>query len=151
MKFIVDQMLGKLAKWLRMLGYDTVYYKGEYPKKITELVLVEDRIFLTRNKKINQENLKGRIIRVNENNPYLQLQELISKGILYLHKDGLFSRCLICNKKLENIPREKVKGMVPDYIFLHHKEFQGCPQCNRIYWRGTHLENMRKMIEELFK
>ncbi len=151
MKFIVDRMFGKLAKWLRILGYDTVYYKGINHEDLLKIASYEDRIVITRNKKIFHKENKGRIIWINEDDLYLQLKELISKGVISFSEENHFSRCIICNKRLENISKQGLKGMVPDYIFLHHNEFSRCPQCNRIYWPGTHLENMKKRIEALLK
>jgi uncharacterized protein with PIN domain len=63
----------------------------------------------------------------------------------------VFSRCLLCNVLLDPISREEVEGMVPDFIFYQQKEFFRCPQCQRIYWPGSHRENMQKRIEGLFK
>lgn len=151
MKFIVDCMFGKLAKWLRILGYDTLYYKGSDPKDLIKIANLEDRIIITRNKKSFPHQPKDRIIWINEDEPYDQLKELISKGVISLSGEENFSRCTICNIKLENIPKQNVKGIIPDYIFLHHSEFSHCPQCHRIYWQGTHLDNMKKRIETLRK
>lgn len=151
MKFIVDSMFGKLAKWLRILGYDTVYFRGIDPADLIRMSNEEDRIIITRNKKICSQEIKDRVIWINEDDPHLQLRELISKGFISSAGEGYFSICIICNKRLENVSKQKVKGKVPDYIFLHHNEFFHCPQCHRIYWQGTHLENMKKRIEALQK
>lgn len=151
MKFIADRMLGKLGKWLRILGYDTVYFNGDDIEKLKKLAIDEERIILTRNKKIHFNELKGKIVWIEENNPYLQLKELILKGLISSPEKKLFSRCLLCNKELESISKSEIKGMVPDYIYISHKEFFICPQCKRIYWPGTHLKNMKIKLEELFK
>lgn len=151
MRFIADRMLGKLGKWLRILGYDTIYFNGDDIEKLKKLAIDEGRIILTRNKKIIFNELKGKIVWIEEDNPYLQLKELILKGLISSSEKNLFSRCLICNKELESISKSEIKGMVPDYIYMYHKEFFICPQCKRVYWPGTHLKNMKIKLEELFK
>jgi uncharacterized protein with PIN domain len=151
MKFLVDRMLGKLAKGLRMLGYDVVYYRGEDAYPMISLARREGRVILTRNTKLIPKRTEDRIIQVTENNPYLQLKELLQKRYVTLDEEKFFSRCLVCNALLDEIPRDEVEGEVPDFIFRQHKEFFRCPQCQRIYWPGTHQKNMQKKIEELFQ
>ncbi|MGB9627235.1 MAG: Mut7-C RNAse domain-containing protein [Thermodesulfobacteriota bacterium] len=149
MKFIADRMLGKLAKKLRMLGYDTIYYRGEDPYQILRLARQEGRMILTRNTKLIPKRPEDHILRVSSDHPILQLKELIQKGYLSLEKEDAFSRCLICNTVLQEIPKESVEGRVPDFIFSQQKDFYQCSQCLRIYWPGSHLENMTKEMEEL--
>ena len=150
MKFIVDRMLGMLAKELRMLGYDTVYYRGENAYPLIKLAREEGRVILTRNTKLTPKRPEDRIIRIGEDKPPLQLRELIQKKVISLNEENLFSRCLLCNILLDKIPREEAKGKVPDFIFYQQKEFSRCPQCLRIYWQGSHQENMQKKVKELF-
>jgi len=149
MKFIADRMLGKLAKELRMLGYDTVYYRGENAYPLIKLAREEGRLILTRNAKLLPKRPEDRIIRIMEDKPSLQLRELIQKGYVSLKEGTLFSRCLFCNILLDEIPRDEAEGKVPDFIFYQQKDFSRCPQCLRIYWQGSHLKNMRKWVDEL--
>jgi hypothetical protein len=150
MKFIADRTLGKLAKGLRMLGYDTLYYRGENAYPLIKLAREEGRVILTRNTKLIPKRPEDRIIRIGEDKPPLQLRELIQKKVISLNEENLFSRCLLCNILLDKIPREEAKGKVPDFIFYQQKEFSRCPQCLRIYWQGSHQENMQKKVKELF-
>jgi uncharacterized protein with PIN domain len=149
MKFLVDFMLGKLAKGLRMLGYDTIYYRGEEVQQMIQLARQEGRVILTRNTKLKQKRPEDRIIIVTEDNPSLQLVDLIQKGCISLNEETLFSRCLLCNVLLDEIAREESAGKVPEFIFYHQKTFFRCPQCGRIYWPGSHQENMQKKVENL--
>ena len=149
MKFLVDRMLGKLAKWLRMLGYDTLYYQGEDLHQLIHLARQEGRVILTRNTKLIPKRQEDRILRVREDDPTLQLRDLILKGYISLD-EKLFSRCLLCNTLLDEIQKGEVEGKVPDFIFHQQKEFFRCPQCGRIYWKGSHQENMQKKVDELF-
>ena len=150
MKFIVDRMLGRLAKELRMLGYDTVYYRGENAYPLIKLAREEGRVILTRNTKLIPKRSEDRLVRIMEDKTPLQLKELIQKKVISLYEENLFSRCLLCNILLDKIPREEAKGKVPDFIFYQQKEFSRCPRCLRIYWRGSHQENMQKKVKELF-
>ena len=150
MKFIVDPVLGKLARELRMLGYDTVYYRGEDTFPMISLARREGRVILTRNTKLIPKRPEDRILRVTENHPFLQLKELLQKGHITFDEEQFFSRCLLCNALLDQIPREEAEGKVPDFIFYQQKEFYRCPECQRLYWPGSHQENMEKRIKELF-
>ena len=149
MKFIADRMLGKLSKQLRMLGYDTLYYRGEDAHQMIQLARQEGRVILTRNTKLIPKRPNDRIIRVMEDNPLLQLRELIQKGCISLNEENPFSRCLLCNVLIDEIPKEEAEGKVPDFIFYMQKTFYKCPQCGRIYWQGTHQWNMQKRVAEL--
>ena len=149
-KFLADRMLGKLAKELRMLGYDTIYYQGENTYPLIKLAREEGRVILTRNTKLIPKRPEDHIIRVMEDKPLLQLRELIQKKVIVLNEKNLFSRCLLCNILLDEIPREGAEGKVPDFIFYQQKEFFRCPQCLRIYWKGSHQNHMQKKVNELF-
>jgi uncharacterized protein with PIN domain len=142
-------MLGKLAKELRMLGYDTIYYQGENAYPLIKWAREEGRVILTRNTKLIPKRPEDNIIRVMEDKPPLQLRELIQKKVISLNEKNFFSRCLLCNILLVEIPREEAEGKVPDFIFYQQKEFFRCPQCLRIYWKGSHQDHMQKKINEL--
>ena len=150
MKFIADRMLGKLAKQLRMLGYDTVYYRGEDAYSLIRSAREEGRIILTRCPKLTPKRPEDRIIRIREDKPSSQLRELLQKEVIHSREGTPFSRCLVCNMHLHEIPRDEAEGEVPDFIFYQQKEFFRCPQCSRIYWQGSHHDHMKRKIEELF-
>jgi uncharacterized protein with PIN domain len=149
MKFIADRMLGKLAKELRMLGYDTVYYQGEDAYPLIKLAREEGRVILTRSTRFTAKRPEDRIVRITEDKPSLQLKELIQRKIISLIEEPLFSRCLVCNTLLNEIPQEEAEGKVPDFIFYQQREFFRCPQCSRVYWQGSHRDHMKKRIERL--
>ena len=150
MKFIVDRMLGKLAKQLRMLGYDALYYRGEDVYPLIRLGRQEGRVILTRNTKLIPRRPEDVILRIAENQPLLQLKELIQKANIEIDEGKVFSRCLLCNALLDPISRMEVEGRVPDFIFYQRNKFFICPQCQRIYWQGSHQENMQRRMEALF-
>jgi uncharacterized protein with PIN domain len=149
MKFIVDRTLGKLAKELRMLGFDTIYFRSDDTHQLFHLAREEGRTILTRNTKLLPKRPEDRVITITEDKPSLQIKELIQEGHISVEKDNLFSRCLLCNAILDDITREKAEGKVPDFIFHQQKAFYQCPQCGRIYWPGTHHKNMETKLKEL--
>ncbi len=149
MNFVADRMLGKLAKQLRMLGYDTIYYRGEDAYRLIKLAREEERVILTRNTKLFPKTPEDRIVRITENKPSLQIGELIQKGYISPDEENLLSRCLLCNAPLNDIPREEAEGKVPDFVFYQQKEFYRCPQCQKVYWQGSHHENMKQGIDKL--
>ncbi len=152
MKFVLDPALGKLAKWLRILGHDAIYWRGDQ-KGLIELAERENRVIITKTRKILQE-AQGRltVFFVTENNPFLQLKEVIGGLKLKVKPEDLFSRCLICNEKLISISPENVKGRVPDYVYRTQGSFSECPKCRRVFWGGTHyermMEDLRRVIGE---
>lgn len=132
-----------------MLGYDTVYYRGKNAYPLIKLAREEGRVILTRTTKLTPKRPEDRIVRITEDKPSFQLRELIQIKIISLHEETPFSRCLVCNILLNEMPREEAEGKVPDFIFYQRKKFFRCPQCSRIYWQGSHQDHMQKKIEEL--
>ena len=147
-RFIVDRMLGRLAKWLRILGYDTLYWRGSDPKAL--LKKGSGRIFLTRTVKFPHGETFRKVLLIREDDPDLQLKSVIRELGLKVDDCRLFSRCVLCNEQLRRIPKEEAEGKVPDFVFSTHSDFHSCPACSRIYWEGTHQEHMRKKVAELF-
>jgi len=144
-------MLGKLAKGLRMLGYDTVYFRAGDTHRLFHLARQDKRVILTRNSRLLPKRPEDRIILVKEDQPLQQLKDLIKDGFISVNEDGLLSRCLLCNTVLERTTSKEVEGKVPDFVFYQQKEFFSCPECHRIYWPGSHHENMREKVKELFE
>ena len=149
-RFIVDSMLGKLAKWLRIFGCDTVYFKNITPKSLVEIANSEKRIILTRNSRIYEIAKPNIFIYIHSVKLNEQIKQVVSHFNLDT-KSNLFSICTVCNRKIEEIDKENIKNKVPDYVFQEHSLFYFCPICNRVYWQGSHYHNTTKKIEELFK
>ena len=147
-QFIVDSMLGKLAKWLRILGYDTLYWRGNDWQMLKEKG--RGRIFITRSTATfpHGGSFKG-VILVRDDNPELQLRSVMRELTLKIDEHRIFSRCLVCNSQLQEIPKEDVEGRIPNFVFSTYSEFSSCLECSRIYWKGTHQESMRRKIAEL--
>lgn len=149
MIFIVDKTLGKLAKWLRILGYDTVYWRSDDQKGLLRRAQDEGRVLITRDTKLYKGKGSGEALLIREDNPFRQMQELVHYFRLPVKKEMLFSRCLTCNTPLEEIDPEDVQGEVPDYIYHTHQEFSRCPSCRKVYWAGTHYGHMTTVVERL--
>jgi len=148
-KFIADVMLGKLSKWLRILGFDTIYYREVEDNKLVTLAVKEKRRILTRKTSLkDRKDIKNLLLFIKENDPVKQLLEVIEHYNLKIKPHNVFTLCLICNQKLKEIPAELVKDKVPDYVAHTQKAFSICPHCKRIFWKGTHYDSMWQIIEK---
>ena len=147
MKFIADRTLGKLARKLRALGFDAVYWGGGNVEGAFKTALAEDRVLLTRSRKIQGKSGDPRVLVIEADKPREQIRETLSKLHLHPAAGKLFSRCLICNQNLLAISKEEAEGKVPDFIYRFYDSFHVCPRCHRLYWPGTHLQRMKKEME----
>ena len=141
-------MLGRLAKWLRMLGYYTLYSRTLSNDRFLALS-DEGRILLSRNGRLVGKMAPGRLIFVEANDPHMQLQGLIRVLGLKLDSDAFFSRCTVCNGLLEALEPKDVVGKVPEHIWTSYHRFSGCKTCGRIYWPGSHVARSRNEIRRL--
>jgi len=149
MRFAADRMLGKLAKWLRILGYDALYSRTLSNDRFLALA-DEGRILLSRNTRLVGKMAPDGLIFVEANDPKMQLQGLIRLLGLKPDPDKFFSRCTVCNGLLEPVEAEDVVGKVPEHIWTGHNRFSECKTCGRIYWPGSHLVRSRREIRRLF-
>lgn len=142
-KFICDGMLGKLCKLLRVCGMDTLYSN----RGIAILIEArkEGRIVLTMNTRLRG---KEGVFFLENSSPTMQLESVVDKYDLQ-KEIQLFSRCLECNDELMSVRRESVKDKVPYFTYKHFNEFAICPNCQRVYWKGSHYKNMVKAIREM--
>jgi uncharacterized protein with PIN domain len=149
--FFADAMLGRLARWLRMLGYDTAYEKVISDESLVARVLTERRWLLTRDSYLVQRKvLRGRHTLVVSDHLPDQLRQLRSELHLELDlSDRTASRCASCNNILIVIPHEKAALTVPAYVASLHPHFVQCRSCGRIYWPGTHWTHMVTRLQEL--
>lgn len=139
--FLCDPNLGKLAKWLRILGFDTEYM-SQWDEEFMENAIQSGRIVLTR-KSLLSDN-KGMVF-ISYDHVQEQLKELFAALDLKVIREP-FTRCSLCNVILKNTTRAEVKGLIPDYVYDSHDNFAICPSCGRIYWKGTHVSHMYDMI-----
>ena len=143
--FIADAQLGGLARFLRMLGFDTLYDNAIADHDVLELAMRERRIVLTRDRELLKcrDVLRGCF--VHERKPEAQLREVAARYSLERHMRP-FTLCLHCNLRLEAMEKGAVTGRVPDRIAARYAEFMRCTGCERIYWQGSHWERMREML-----
>ncbi|MBM4270930.1 MAG: hypothetical protein FJ139_02035 [Deltaproteobacteria bacterium] len=146
MKFIVDANLGKLAKWLRILGYDTAYHRGTVDRDFLRKAEKEGRIVLTRVRSMSERQFSGRLVVIYSEHVRDQLREVVETLSLAVNPERVLSICLKCNESLEEIPREEVAGLVPDYVFASHPEMHICPRCKGVFWPGTHVQNVHNVL-----
>lgn len=149
-RFVADRMLGKLAKWLRVLGFDVVYLRQAADEEIVER-LREGRIFLTRGRRAGPWRQPDKVFVVHANEPKKQLREVVQGLRLDMIDAELFSRCLSCNCLLDTVSREEVRAKVPDYIYQTQRKFHRCSDCGKVYWSGSHSEKMRQQLEEILE
>ncbi len=145
-RFVVDQMLGQLARWLRLLGYDAVYSNRLDDPELARLSQAEDRILLTRDRELARRR-RVRAILIESDQPAEQMAQMVHE--LRIHPVAPLSRCLVCNAPLAAMEREAARDRVPPYVYATQRQFSCCPGCDRIYWPGTHWHSMRDAVERL--
>jgi uncharacterized protein with PIN domain len=148
MKFFCDDNLGKLAKWLRTLGHDTLFKLTIEDGELVSVALKENRIILSRDTKLSRFKIKDKYLLVQSEKPLEQLKQVIDHFKLKIDKDLLFSRCLVCNQVLQRVEKEKIKERLYPYIYQTQEDFVYCSVCDRIYWSATHVERMTKKLSE---
>jgi uncharacterized protein with PIN domain len=148
-RFVVDRSLGSLAKWLRILGYDTIYEPevstGEFYARSED-----PRVLITRSKKIQKAWGAREHVFISSNHLFEQLQEVVDHTGIGRDDIRPFSRCIHCNLPIDKINKNEVYGLVPDYIWETHDVFNKCERCKRIYWSGSHAERSMEVIKQLF-
>ncbi len=147
MRFIADTMLGRLARWLRLMGCDV-----EYPRRATDdellfMALVERRKLLTRDVALAKKAGAAAYL-VRANSLWDQLREVASQ--FGLRMELRLRRCPVCNGEVVEVPRESVEGAVPRYTFLTHRRFWRCSRCGKIFWRGSHIKLAEEDIRSRF-
>ncbi|KXB04765.1 hypothetical protein AKJ35_00355 [candidate division MSBL1 archaeon SCGC-AAA833F18] len=156
MKFIVDSMLGKLARWLRLAGQDVIYANDFPPTAESQdesllLRAKEDyRILLTRDLELHRQAISRRLksIYLEDDDVVNQLVEVSNHCEEDVRIDLTDSRCPVCNGELNQVGKEEVSGRVPENLLEEHEDFWICMDCGKIYWPGTHWETIAKIAEE---
>ena len=152
MKLLCDQMLGSLATWLRLLGYDTFYANRDITDDdLLQIAKTEQRTILSRDKefiyKAKKENIP--ILEIKTTDLDTQLHAILKQ--IPVDNTRILSRCTLCNTPLEPIEKNKIQEKVAQRIFEQHDTFWFCTHCNKVYWAGTHYDNISKKLEMLMK
>ena len=153
MKFIADGMLGKLTRWLRMLGQDVQYSNKLDDAELIVMAKKERRILLTRDVELYQRAVaKGvEAFYIEGQTEAVKLAELAKRFAIPLEIDLKRSRCPRCNTKIRPTPKEKLAGKVEKNTFIYYDEFWKCPKCGHIYWQGAHWGRIRATLEKAKK
>ena len=147
-KFILDVHLGKLAKYLRMCGFDTVYQNDYGDKKIIEISLEENRIILTRDIGLLKVKSVSNGYFIRDQNSKAQLIEVLKYFDLY-QAINPFNRCIKCNGKLESIEKEKIIQQLEPLTQKYFDTFFRCTHCQSIFWEGSHFDRMSNFINTI--
>lgn len=156
MKFIADSMLGRLARWLRLIGHDTLYEPHIEDSLLLRTAREEKRTLLTRDTRLVKIRGLKDFLLLKENDPLDQLKHVITAFNL-IPRDAAgkpviipdLSRCSLCNEVLDSVSREDAKTYVPEYVFRTVDSFKHCRICGRYYWKGTHHELLQKKLSEI--
>lgn len=149
-RFVLDTHLGRLATYLRMLGFDTLY-RNDYPdEELARISHAEGRILLTKDRGLLKRNQVTHGYFVRETNPRRQVAEVLQRFDLS-RQITPFQRCLRCNTPLQPVEKETIADRLPPKAREYYQEFRLCPTCGRIYWRGSHYDRMQHFIDHLLR
>ena len=143
-KFAADRMLGRLVKWLRIIGQDVIYGPHLTGYGLIRAARAENRLILTRDRGLKQKQPPAFLL-IESDHYRDQLRQVVSECGLRLGEQ-MFTRCLECNSVLQAKPKRALENVVPPYVFSTQEEFFACPDCRRVYWPATHHQ---KMLQEL--
>ena len=152
MKFLCDQMLGTLAKWLRLFGFDTFYANAEIDdRELLKIAKNEDRIIITRDKQLIEMGIKQnlKIVKISSTDLDEQLNHILKD--VEINRKNVLSRCSICNSIIEEIIKNDVEDKVPKRVFNNNEKFWYCSKCNKIYWAGTHYDKILTKLNMIKK
>ncbi|MCX7667793.1 MAG: Mut7-C RNAse domain-containing protein [Atribacterota bacterium] len=144
-KFLADCMLGKLARWLRIVGYDTKYFRHAEDHTLIAVARFEGRVLLTRDRALFQRAKEIAHLIQTESLEH-QLREVLLCFGLPLRLS--LARCPSCNTALLTVSPQEVKSQVPLFVSLSFEEFKQCPLCQKIYWPGTHWQKIVQFCQE---
>ncbi|MEM1585869.1 MAG: Mut7-C RNAse domain-containing protein [Candidatus Bathyarchaeia archaeon] len=150
MKFIADGMLGKVARWLRMLGYDTEYANDLHDEEILKIAMDEGRIILTKDYQLfRKANINGiKAVFVEGNTHVEKLADLIRQLNIRLEINMERSRCPRCNSAIRMVNKENIKDKVPVSTYKIYNEFWICTACGQIYWKGSHWKRINDSLNK---
>ena|SRR3989338_302748 len=148
MKFLVTDECVRLARWLRLCGYDSTVASVRELSSLYRQAYNEGRVIVTRNHKVKGGSLFS-VITLSSQRLEEQLRQLANAGVLTIDDASTFTRCDICNIALEPIEKSQVKGLVAPYVFKTQEKFHTCQSCKRIYWAATHRQRISKLLNEV--
>jgi len=148
LRLLADAMLGRLATWLRILGHDAEYFRGE-DRDLIRRAWDEGRLLLTRDTRLLRRRRLPPHLFIQSDHVAEQLRQVVAT--LGLDPGApMGHRCLRCNVILEPRTKPEVIGLVPEFVWSHHQDFRSCPRCRRVYWAGTHRLRMDEAIKNVW-
>jgi uncharacterized protein with PIN domain len=149
LKFVVDGMLGKLARWLRMMGHDVEYSNSLDDSELLTIAKKEQRILLTRDFELYQHAVAKEVdaFYVQGQTEEQRLAELAKRFGISLEIDMATSRCPKCNTQVKPVSKEEVASRVEKSTFEHYIDFWECPKCGQVYWQGAHWTRIRETLK----
>jgi uncharacterized protein with PIN domain len=147
-RFVADVHLGALARYLRLLGFDTRYGNSLGDEELAALTVRERRILLTRDVGLLKRKAVVRGQWLRDRDPERQLEEIVDA----LHLQGAlrpFTRCMMCNRRLSPLPRSAAATLVPPRVYRRYRAFLRCQGCDRVYWRGTHYKRLLQVVSRI--
>jgi uncharacterized protein with PIN domain len=146
-RFIADVMLGRLAKWLRIIGYDTLYDRDIDDSQLIRCAAGQNRILLTRDAELfGRGGFRGLFIEAQDLNS--QLAQVIKEMALKPTIEAS-ARCPSCNELLRAVQKESVRESVPAFVYATQRDFSCCNRCGKIFWKGTHWQRIKRRLEEM--
>ncbi len=145
-RFLVDQMLGRLVVWLRVLGFDAIYARHQPDSALVRKARGERRVILTRDRELaNTPTVQA--IFIDSLQPDAQLAQVAHALSLHADESKMFTRCTLCNAHVEPVSRNRARGRVPPLVLEQYSEFHCCPACDRYYWRGEHCARLTERLQ----
>ena len=147
-RFVLDTHLGKLARHLRMAGFDSLWEADYGDEEIVALSVAQKRVVLTRDKGLLKRRAVQRGHFVRETDSEKQLREIV-RAFQLENLLKPFTRCRVCNSRLREVSKDSVRRRVPAGVWSEQEAFTECPDCNRIFWRGSHYERLKRLLGQL--
>jgi uncharacterized protein with PIN domain/sulfur carrier protein ThiS len=147
-RFVLDNHLGKLADYLRLLGFDAFYRNDVQDEELAHISSQERRILLTRDRRLLMRTIVTQGYCVRNDLPRQQVVEILSRFGLF-SAIAPFGRCVHCNALLQPVPKEQILERLEPLTRLYFAEFQRCPACDQVYWKGSHYMRIQEFIDEL--
>lgn len=148
MRFVIDGMLGKLTRWLRMLGHDVEYFNSLDDSELMKAAKSEDRVLLTKDVRLYQkaatEGLEAFLVEGKTQSE--NLAQLAKRYSLKLGVDIFQSRCPLCNSRIKPVSKEEVLERIPESTSRYYDEFWECGNCKKVYWQGSHWKRISKTL-----
>lgn len=146
-QFVADDHLGKLARWLRMLGFDVLWRNPVSDKEL--LAASRDRTLLTRHRKLVDERRAEEAICIASDRLMEQLKQVITEKNLTVDPARFFTRCALCNHPLKPVDKSAVESRLPDHVRETQTRFYLCEGCDHVYWEGTHVARVLEKLRAI--